>query len=68
MIDLSNVKVTGKMLLAWQKQTSKDPVMLDKLTFKDILYAYYIMAKEVNPEITEDQAYAEIEGKEMHER
>ena len=39
--------------------------MLDKLSFHDILYAYYIMAKEERPDITEDQAYAELEGKEI---
>lgn len=65
MIDLDNVKVTGKMLMEWAKHTNKDPVMLENLSVKDILYAYYLMCKSVDSNISEDQAYSEIEGKDI---
>jgi len=67
MIDLRRVKVTGKMLLDWQKHTGKDPLSSTDFTIEDILYAYYLMAKSIHKDITPEQAYDDIKSSEIIE-
>lgn len=61
MIDLSQVKVNAKMLREWKKARDKDPLNLDDMNFDDIAYAYYLMEKQKNPTIKEEEALEHLE-------
>ena len=60
MIDLKKVKVTALMLREWKKARGKDPLTMTDMDFDDIAYAYYLMAKQQNPKITEDEALDDL--------
>jgi len=65
MIDLKKVNVDGQMLLDWQKHTGKDPLSSTDFSTEDILYAYYLMAKSINKDITPEKAYKDIKTSEI---
>jgi len=65
MINLNEVKVTATLLLEWEKLTNKDPLAPSSITLKDIVKAYFVMAKSLDSSITEAQAAQDIESKDV---